>query len=88
VTFPNIGPEDNTSLPRDSTVTIVYVYLTGEAVDAWRPVEASDEGRSIYRLSGDPVPEAETWAFAPGSRVRCEMRDLADGPALVAVELA
>ena len=71
-----------------STMATVYVHVEDEAVDVWRPVGATDEGGSVYRLREDPAPEGETWAFPPGSLVRCEMRELADGPALVAVELA
>ena len=51
----------------------------------WRPVEAAAEDDSIYRISDTPSPPDEVWQFPPGSRVRCEWRDLADGPALVAV---
>jgi hypothetical protein len=63
----------------------IYVALTDEAVDVWRPVEAFSEGESIYRIADAPAPPHETWEFAPGSRVRCERRDLGEGPALVAV---
>ena len=66
----------------------VYIKLVGEGVDVWRPVEATDEGDSIYRLAAAPAPEDEEWEFPPASRVRCEMRDLSDGPALVAVSPA
>lgn len=69
-------------------MTTVYVYLADEAVDVWRPVEATDEGGSVYRLRDEPVPDGERWAFPPSSRVRCELRELDGGPALVAVELA
>jgi hypothetical protein len=30
----------------------------------------------------------EHWRFSPGSRVRCELRELSDGPALVAAGMA
>ena len=68
-------------------MTTVYVYLPGESVDAWRPVEATAESDSIYRLADAPTPEGETWEFQPGSRVACEWRELYNGPALVAVAL-
>ena len=64
----------------------IYVPLLGEAVDVWRPVDAEREGE-FYRITGS-APEAEEWAFASGSLVRCEQRELSDGPALVAVEAA
>jgi hypothetical protein len=64
-------------------VEIIYVALLDEGVDVWRPVEARREG-SYYRITGS-VPESEKWAFSPGSLVRCEQRELSEGPALVAV---
>ena len=63
----------------------IHIYLQGEAVDVWRPVDAAAEDDSIYRISDTPSPADEVWQFPPGSRVRCEWRDLVDGPALVAV---
>jgi hypothetical protein len=66
----------------------IYIALRGEGIDVWRPVEATSEGDSIYRISDAPAPSDEEWAFAPGSRVRCETRDLNDGPALIAVAAA
>ena len=69
-------------------MTVIYVALTDEAVDVWRPVEAASEGESVYRISDAPKPSDETWEFPPGSRVRCEWRDFGDGQALVAVAAA
>lgn len=66
----------------------IYVALKDEAVDVWRPVEAVSEGGSIYRITDEAMPVDEVWEFAPGTRVRCEMRDLFEGPALVAVAAA
>jgi hypothetical protein len=65
-------------------VETIYVALLDEGVDVWRPVEAQREG-NFYRIFGS-VPETEKWAFAPGSLVRCEQRELSEGPELVAVE--
>jgi len=62
----------------------IYVALLDEGVDVWRPVEAQREG-DLYRIVG-VVPETEKWVFSPGSLVRCEQRELSEGPALVAVE--
>jgi hypothetical protein len=62
----------------------IYVALLDEDVDVWRPVEARREG-GFYRIVG-PVPETEKWAFDSGSLVRCEQRELSEGPVLVAVE--
>jgi hypothetical protein len=65
-------------------VETIYVALLDEGVDVWRPVEAQREG-NFYRIVGS-VPEPEKWAFDPGSLVRCEQRELSEGPTLVAVE--
>ncbi|HEV2059338.1 MAG TPA: hypothetical protein VGR11_08265 [Solirubrobacteraceae bacterium] len=69
------------------TMQTIYVELLDEGVDAWRPVEAVAESEEIFRLPAER-PEGENWRFAPGSRVRCEWRELDDGAALVAVEVA
>jgi hypothetical protein len=61
----------------------VYLELLDEGVDVWRPVQAERENDGIVRLPSD-APEDETCAFPPGSRVRCEHRDIG----LVAVALA
>lgn len=66
---------------------VVYVELLEEGVDAWRPVTATAEGNGTYRLPAEQ-PAGEVWAFAPGSRVRCERRPLSGGDALVAVAAA
>jgi hypothetical protein len=63
----------------------IYVALKDEAVDVWRPVEAASEGGSFYRIADGTQPANEAWEFSPGSRVRCEWRDLSEGRALVAV---
>jgi hypothetical protein len=63
----------------------IYVALKDEGVDVWRPVEATHEGGGIYRISEAPMPGTETWQFPPGSRVRCDRRELGNGPAFVAV---
>jgi hypothetical protein len=67
-------------------VETIYVALLEEGVDVWRPVEAEREGEFFRIVSSRP--DTERWAFPSGSLVRCEQRDLADGPALVAVEAA
>jgi hypothetical protein len=67
-----------------STAT-VYVELLDEGVPVWRPVQAEELGDGRYRLlpTDDYDPEIETWAFLPGSIVRCEK-----GRYLMAVEQA
>jgi hypothetical protein len=68
----------------------VYVKLLDEGVHVWRPVDAAALPDGTYRLeaTGDYDPELETWEFLPGSDVRCELRHLSGGPALVAVSEA
>ena len=56
----------------------VYVRLLDEGVDVWRPVQAKFVEGDVYELSG-PVPEEERWEYAPGSRVRCRMREFEGG---------
>lgn len=68
-----------------SAVETVYVALRDEGVDVWRPVEAERISESVYRLANVSVPDAEEWEFSPGSTVQCELRELSDGQALVAV---
>ena len=58
-----------------SNTTTVYVELLDEGVDAWRPVLAQPVSGDVYRLIGE-IPDGETWLFAPGDLVRCELRPL------------
>jgi len=62
----------------------IYVYLLDEGVDGWRPVEGLVESAG-YRITGSE-PEGENWQFKPGSLVRCEWRELAEGRNLFASE--
>jgi hypothetical protein len=63
----------------------VYVSLLNDGAIVWRPVTAEKLGPDLFRLQG-PKPDYETWQFQPGQVVRCELRVLSGGPALVAVE--
>lgn len=65
----------------------VYIALLGEGVDVWRPAAAEQVAPNLFRLLG-PVPPSESWQFQPGEVVRCEVRSLSEGQALVAVESA
>jgi hypothetical protein len=69
-----------------TTGQTIYVELIDEGVDVWRPVEATPEADDTFRLP-DEAPDGEAWQFPPGSIVRCELRQLAGGETLVAVEL-
>lgn len=57
--------------------TTVYVGLLDEGTPVWRPVAAESIGRGLYRLV-DRNPAGESWAFAPGTVVRCRERIMAD----------
>jgi hypothetical protein len=70
------------------SVATIYVKLTDEAVDVWRPVDASSEGNDMYRLADAPKQTEEVWEFQPGSVVRCERRELGGEMSMVAVALA
>jgi hypothetical protein len=65
----------------------IYVDLLDEAVDVWRPVEATVEADGAYQLPPH-APSEERWQFPPGSRVRCETKRLEGRWALVASRLA
>ena len=68
----------------------VYVSLAGEGVSVWRPVEAERiSGNTLRLVAGQPYDRTtEEWQFAPGDIVTCRSRELSEGRALVAVELA
>jgi len=67
---------------------IIYVALLDEGIDVWRPVEATRLADNVYMILG-VLPDDETWAFPPGSRVRCEPRRAQDETdRLVAMALA
>jgi hypothetical protein len=59
-----------------------------EGTDCWRPVRATQIDNDVFRVTDEPS-EDESWAFAPGSRVRCRDRVFANGqPGLVAFAYA
>lgn len=64
----------------------IHVYLRGEGVPVWRPVEAEACGARTYRITSRKDDPDERWQFQPGDLVRCEERTLSDGPTWVAVE--
>lgn len=63
----------------------IYVPLLDEGVEVWVPVKARPQGGEGFRLPSI-APEDEKWKYAPGSIVRCRLRDLGDGPVMVAVD--
>jgi hypothetical protein len=76
--------EEALTVPSVATRT-VYVELVDEGVNVWRPVEAVEDGDGFVLPMS--APDGERWRFPPGSRVRCELRELSDGEALVAVRV-
>lgn len=60
----------------------IYVELLDEAVTAFRPVTAVRRPDGSFELPSSQPPD-EQWAFPPGSLVRCELRDLGDGQAVL-----
>lgn len=77
---------DEMGYERESPQT-VYVELLEEGVEVWRPVEADVEAGAVFRLPR-AAPANERWRLPPGSRVRCEWRELSDGCILAATEIA
>jgi hypothetical protein len=68
---------------------LIYVPLTDEGADCWRPVHADCVGDDVYEITVEEQPEGEHWTFPPRSRVRCRDHVFSDGRAgLVAFELA
>jgi hypothetical protein len=58
--------------------TVIYMPLLGEGTDCWRPVRAVQIAEDIFEVV-DQIAAAESWAFAPHSRVRCREHVFKDG---------
>jgi hypothetical protein len=71
----------------EEALTTIYMPLLNEGTDVWRPVEAMKITALGYMVT-QPQPAEEEWAFQPGYILRCEERQLSDGPKLVAVAKA
>jgi len=56
----------------------IFMPLVGDGTECWRPVRAVQIGVDIFEIA-DEIPEDESWAFAPFSRVRCRDKIFADG---------
>jgi len=62
------------------TRRLMYMPLSGEAVDVWRPVLVEVVDDRTFRIVGEnPSPETESWSFATGEIVRCEERRFMSG---------
>ena len=57
----------------------IYIYLLDEGTDVWRPVSAEQIGDKIYRITGSPPDDTETWQFFTGDIVRCREQTFASG---------
>lgn len=69
-----------------NVVSQIYVELLYEGTNCWRPVDAEQVGKDVWRIKGE-VPEDEIWAFQPGDVVRVETRRFGDSSdLLVAIE--
>jgi len=68
----------------------IFVALTNEVIDVWRPVQARPLGENVFRIVGVEADVSdETWEFPPGAIVRCEPRRLSgEQIEMVAVEYA
>jgi hypothetical protein len=70
------------------TPTEIFVKLLDEGTDCWRPVNAGPIGGGVFEVLGI-VPSGEKWEFAPGTLVRCQQKQFANGSSgLIAIELA
>jgi hypothetical protein len=58
--------------------TVIYMPLLGEGTDCWRPVRAVKVTEDVFEIA-EQLPDGESWAFAPGSRVRCRNHVFATG---------
>jgi hypothetical protein len=68
--------------------TEIFVKLLDEGTDCWRPVNANPIGDGVFEVLGIE-PFGETWEFAPGTHVRCQQKQFANGSiGLTAIKLA
>lgn len=71
-----------------TSVQAIYVKLTDEVVDVWRPVETEHVQGDVFRISEQPYDRAaEAWEFEPGDVVVVELVQSNDGLILAAVRL-
>ena len=67
----------------------IHIPLLDEGIDVRRPTlgERQPDGSFLVRPTPGYDPADETWAFPPGSRVECEVRQTSTGRVLAAVRL-
>ncbi len=68
------------------TQAVLLMPLMNEGTDVWRPVDVKPLDDETYQILG-PMPEAEQWAFAPGSIVASAARRFNGEERAVAVSL-
>jgi hypothetical protein len=56
----------------------IFVKLLDEGTEVWRPTNAAPLEDEVFEVLGIEPP-GETWEFPPGSLVRCEAKQFADG---------
>jgi hypothetical protein len=69
------GTDCSLAIAIEPPTASIYIELMDEGVSpVWRPVTAHviDQGEYILPPT---APEGESWAFPPGSVVRCDARD-------------
>ena len=77
-------PHEAHGIPDPSPpIEVIHVPLVGEGVETWRPVPAQRTGGGLFRILDVGVPDDEDWRFLPGTAVRCSVRNLSGGEALV-----
>ena len=65
---------------------VIYVRLTNENVEVWRPINAEHIRANTYRIAEQPYDhESEIWEFEPGDEVICEQIQSSDGPIRAAI---
>ena len=76
------------SNPESIKTKDIYVFLLNEGVEVWRPTQAIELGKGLYKILATEHydPEDETWKFPPGSIVRGENKKLSNGIFFVAVD--
>jgi hypothetical protein len=67
----------------------IYVPLIDEGVEVWRPVQSRRLSADTYLILNQEYDRnLESWAFEPGTVVRCQARKLNGQEILVASEVA
>jgi hypothetical protein len=73
-----------------TSTQIIYVKLLHEGVDAWRPVQAINEGNNTFVILPNADiynPNDEEWQFSPGQTVKVRQEQHSDGTVWVAYTL-